>query len=245
LKYELVDLFIRATELKDLITDIKNTQENSKKTNDKSIKLGNDWYDFLFSCKAIIGCEGGASLLDANGLIKNKVNAFEKLNPEADFDEIEKACFPEQDFNISCFALSPRHFEAVMTQTLQILVEGTYGNIFKPWIHYIPLKRDFSNLDEIFVALNNPEKCQKIIDNAYKDILLSRKYTYASFVKDILNDIKVSIKPNGNNKNVFFNHILIPIINFRNNLLLIYISFKNRLYPIFKILFFKIQNQVL
>jgi hypothetical protein len=245
LKYELVDLFIRATESKDFVTDIKNTQENSKKTKDKFTKLGNDWFDFLFTCKAIIGCEGGASLLDANGSIKNKVNAFEKLNPEADFDEIEKACFPEQDFNISCFALSPRHFEAVMTQTLQILVEGTYGNIFKPWIHYIPLKRDFSNLDEILATLKNPEKCQEIINNAYKDILLSRKYTYSSFVKDILNDIKSSVKTKDNNQNVFFNYVLISITNFRNNLLLLYISFKNKLYPIFKTLFFKMQNQVL
>ncbi len=53
--------------------------------------------------------------------------AFTAKHPNASFDEIEKACFPGKDYNISCFALSPRHFEAVMTKTLQILVEGKYG----------------------------------------------------------------------------------------------------------------------
>ncbi|MBT8506740.1 hypothetical protein B1F79_04690 [Coxiella-like endosymbiont of Rhipicephalus sanguineus] len=45
--------------------------------------------------------------------------------------------------------ISPRHFEAVATKTLQILYEGEYSNILKPWVHYVPLKKDYSNFDEV------------------------------------------------------------------------------------------------
>jgi hypothetical protein len=37
----------------------------------------------------------------------------------------------------------------------------------EPWIHYVPLKNDFTNLDEIYNwCLNNDNKCQDIVRNA-------------------------------------------------------------------------------
>ncbi len=38
-----------------------------------------------------------------------------------------------------------------------------------PWVHYIPLKNDFSDLDDIYNwCLNNDDKCKEIVKNANK-----------------------------------------------------------------------------
>lgn len=193
LKYELVNVFNDALMSREFVTDIRNTNDNFLVENMESIKLGFSWYDFLLSCKAFIGCEGGSSLIDPTGLIQRKVKEFVSLNPEASFEEIEHNCFKDQDFNIRCLALSPRHFEAAMTKTLQILVEGEYGGIFKPWVHYVPLKKDFSNIDDVLTFLKNVEACEQIISTAYNDIVLSGNYTYRKFVSHIRNEIVDSI----------------------------------------------------
>lgn len=145
----------------------------------------------LASCKSFLGCEGGSSLLDPDGEIKNRVNSYLDEYPGASFKEVEKECFEGLDGNISLFALSPRHFEVAITKTLQILVEGYYGGIFKPWIHYIPLKKDFSNIQQVLYILKDKKKCQEIIDTCYNDIVKSDLYTYRAFVKIILSEIKV------------------------------------------------------
>ena len=77
-----------------------------------------------------------------------------------------------------------------MTKTLQILVEGDYAGIFKPSKHYIPLKRDFSNIDEILKLLHDEAYCQKIIDAAYVDIVMTEKYTYRAFAQMVVNHIR-------------------------------------------------------
>ena len=79
--------------------------------------MGSNWLDFLLSCKVFIGCEGGSSLLDFDGEIKNKVLDYSMDNPDATFEEIEQKCFPGLDFNTEGFMLSPRHFECATTKT--------------------------------------------------------------------------------------------------------------------------------
>ena len=188
LKYELVEVFNEAVKGKNLITDIRNTNDNFLVENQDAIKLGFSWYDFLLACKAFIGCEGGSSLLDRDGTIQKRIKEYLQDHPDASFSEIEINCFRELDYNIQCFALSPRHFEAVMTRTLQILVEGEYGNVFKPWEHYLPLKKDFSNIEEILAYINDETECTRIIEAAYRDIVNSNRYTYRAFVTRIIDE---------------------------------------------------------
>lgn len=216
LKSELVDVFNNFLIGSGLNTDIRNTNDNFIIENTHAIKLGFTWYDFLLSCKAFIGCEGGSSLLDTDGSIKREINNYVAINPSASFKEIEDNCFPGKDYNIKCFALSPRHFEAAMTKTLQILVEGEYGGVFKPWVHYVPLKKDFSNIEEVLAFLKDIKACEEIISNAYQDIVLSGHYTYRMFVSEIFNDITAAIgqNPPRYNKTLFlFYKRLIEIRN--------------------------------
>lgn len=215
LKYELVDFFAEVLKEYDFVYDISNTNTNVHSENRSLVKLGNEWYEFLLSCKAFIGCEGGSSLLDNTGEIKELVNQYSQKHPNATFDEIEKECFPGLDYNISCFAVSPRHFEAAMCKTLQILVEGDYGGAFEPWRHYIPLKRDFSNYREVLEVLKDEKRCQEIVDNAYNEVVLSDKFTYRRFVESVVNDMKKSAKTNRDGGAIY--KLLGKLLQYRNN----------------------------
>lgn len=189
LKYRLLEVFEEELKGSDLIYDLNSTNRTYSDQDKSLVKLGNEWFVFLMNCKSFLGCEGGSSLLDADGQVKASVNNYLSIHPEASFDEVEEACFKGKDNSISLFALSPRHFEAAMTKTLQILVEGYYGGIFEAGKHYIVVKKDFSNIKEVLETLSNADKCEQIIESCYRDIVLSGKYTYASFVKKVINEV--------------------------------------------------------
>lgn len=143
---------------------------------------GDDWYRFLQSCKYTIGVEGGASLLDVDGSVHERTATYLETHPQATFEEVEKACFPGLDGNIDLFVITPRHLEACATRTGQILIEGRYNDILVPGRHYLPLKRDFSNLDEVLEVVRSDEGRASMVEQAHKDIVTSGSYSYRSFV---------------------------------------------------------------
>lgn len=159
-------------------------------TKAKDTIYGKHWVDFMASGKATIGTESGSSALDIKGKIKQKITDLLAENPEMTFEEISKQ-MPDGWDSYEFFAISPRHFEAVMTKTCQILMEGNYSGVLKANQHYIPLKRDFSNLDEALEKLKDDDYVQAIIDCAYEDIYLSGKYTYEAMAHVIETAIDV------------------------------------------------------
>lgn len=155
-------------------------------TDEGATFLGLDWYRFLLRCKYTIGVEGGSSLFDYDGSIKAKARQFLALNPQASFEETERACFPGLDGKLAYFSISPRHLEACITKTCQILIEGDYNGILKPWRHYIPLKRDFSNLDQILDLVERDELRLEMVETAYQDIVMSGHYTHKTLVRTVI-----------------------------------------------------------
>jgi hypothetical protein len=157
-------------------------------TREEDTILADDWYSFLLRCKYTIGVEGGASIIDRDGSLKAQTNVYVRQNPRASFEEIEQECFPGRDGYLNYFAISPRHLEACATRTCQILIEGEYNGILTPNIHYIELKRDFSNLNDVIHILAQDELRDTIVERAYSDIVESKRYTYKSFVSEIIAD---------------------------------------------------------
>ncbi len=186
IKHEIGQVFKNRTMGSDLVVDIA--------TGEKEAFLGSDWYRFLGMCKAVLGCEGGASLLDSNGEIVSKVDRYCAEHPEANFDEVERNCFQGKDYNIGLFTISPRHFECAATKTCQVLMEGEYSGILFPGIHYIEVKKDYSNVDHVIEILHDTEYCKKIAEKAYQDIVQSGKYSYRVFANDIIRHIKTKVK---------------------------------------------------
>ncbi|MBF0502199.1 MAG: hypothetical protein HQM09_18810 [Candidatus Riflebacteria bacterium] len=147
---------------------------------------GDPWYDFLGSCRYSIGAESGTSLIDFDGQIAHRCQEYVARNPGASFEEVEKTCFPGMDGTCKLVAIGPRHLESCMTGTTQILVEGEYGGILKPGRHYLELRRDFSNVDEVLMQVSDESLRRELMENVRRDIIDSGQYTYRRFTEGIL-----------------------------------------------------------
>ena len=76
------------------------------------------------------------------------------------------------------FAIGPRHLEAALTGTAQILVEGEYDGVLEPGRHYLPVRADLSDLGDVLAQTAEPEALQPVATRAYDDICLSGRYSY-------------------------------------------------------------------
>jgi hypothetical protein len=147
---------------------------------------GSHWYRFLLNLRWTLGVEGGATLVDRDGTVRAAVDAYVERHPAASFDEVEAACFPGKDGAITGMAISPRHLEACATSTAQILVEGAYSGILQPWTHYVPVRRDLSDLRDALMGVRDDRLRGDIVATARADIVESGRYSYARFVHEVL-----------------------------------------------------------
>ena len=154
-------------------------------TRDEDTLYGDDWYRFLASCKYTIGVEGGASILDRDGSLKEATERYLTEHPGAGFDEIEAACFPGEDGKLSLFAISPRHLEACATRTCQLLVDGDYNGILRPGEHYLPIRSDLGNLDQSLEEVARDRAREQIVERAHRDVIASGLYIYPKLVQQV------------------------------------------------------------
>ena len=148
--------------------------------------FGDGWLDFLLGCKYTLGVEGGSGVFDWDGSIAERVQSYLLTHEDPPFEETEAACFPGADGGFRYFLLGPRHFEAVMTRTCQVLIEGDYGGVLEAGKHYIALKRDFSNVDAVLELVREDRLRARLVESAYEDVVASGKYTYAAFANHVL-----------------------------------------------------------
>jgi hypothetical protein len=146
---------------------------------------GAAWIDFICRCKAMLGVESGASVFDFTGEIERRVRAHVKRHPNASYEELEQLYFFEYEGKIRLNQISPRCFEAAALRTLMVLYEGEYSGILKPWRHYVPLKKDHSNMAEVVGVLRDSAKIAEITDRAYQEIALDWRYSYAGAVAKV------------------------------------------------------------
>lgn len=144
---------------------------------------GSAWVEFITNCKATLGTESGASVCDFTGNIQRNVEAHLHVDPKADFNTLRELYFKDEDCKYLMNVISPRCFEAAALRTLMILYEGRYSDILVPWRHYVPLKHDHSNMDEVVHILNSPEKAKRIIEQAYKEVAMNEANSYQSMVE--------------------------------------------------------------
>lgn len=171
LKHEVAVRAKAAADRLGLRTDISTAPEDT---------IGSDrWYEFLASGRATIGCESGSSALDARGEIRAVVRRLLANRPDLSFAEVSARLPPGWDSH-RFFAIGPRHLEAVITRTCQVLVEGEYDGVLRPGTHYLPIRRDFGNLDEVLAMIRDDSVVEKVTRQAYEDVFLSGQYTYAA-----------------------------------------------------------------
>lgn len=148
--------------------------------------IGQEWLDFLHLCKATLGAESGASVWDIKGdLTVRCEQAEQKLGPfrmDEAYAEEYLGYLSDLENVIDYAQISPRHFEAAATGTLQLLYPGKYSNIFQPQRHFFPLARDYSNLNDAVEAVKDEQYRKRITEAAYEEIILDQSNWIEAFI---------------------------------------------------------------
>jgi spore maturation protein CgeB len=145
---------------------------------------GEKWYRFLQGCKATLGTESGSNLFDDYGQVRAAVERATRDNPNASYEQLRPALIAPHEGRISMNQVSPRIFEAIACGTALVLFEGDYSGAVKPGLHFIPLKKDFSNVDDILARLHDDTYLEQLTERAYRDVIESGRYSYSAFVED-------------------------------------------------------------
>lgn len=146
--------------------------------------FGDAWLDFLMSGRAVIGCESGSSVLDRRGEIQKRITGLLAEQPDLTFEDVD-AQMPAGWDSYAFFAISPRHLEAVVTKTAQVLVEGSYSGVLEPEHHYIPVRRDLTDLAEALERLRDLEAVEAMTERAYREVYLEGRNTLEDFAEEL------------------------------------------------------------
>jgi hypothetical protein len=150
---------------------------------DESARLyGEKWTEFMASCKAVLGVESGASVFDFTGEIQKQVDAYVAEHPQASFEEVQAKFLLPHEGKIRLNQISPRCFEAAALRTAMVLFEGEYSGVLEPGRHYIPLKKDFSNVAEVIAALRDTAGLQRMVDRTFGEVAQSPANAYRTFI---------------------------------------------------------------
>jgi Glycosyl transferases group 1 len=144
-----------------------------------------EWAAFLGRCKGTVGGESGTYFLDRRGEIVANAKAYVTSNPAAGFEEVYRMCFADLQVEYrSGKCVSSRHFEAIGTRTCQVLLEGGYNGILHADEHYIAVRADGSNLDDVLDRFGDDGYREAIAARAYDYVL--DEHTYAHRVRALL-----------------------------------------------------------
>lgn len=145
---------------------------------------GGAWLDFIASGKAVLGTQGGYSVIDWRGEVKAGIRELLKNDPSMTLDDLKEK-MPTGWDDHRLFTVTPRHFEAIVTKTCQVLLKGHYKGVLVPEKHFIPLEPDWSNLDHVLEKLKDCGYVQDMTDRTYDEILLSGRYSYKAFAQEV------------------------------------------------------------
>lgn len=153
---------------------------------------GADWHRFLGNCRGALGVEAGVSVFDLEDQAHDGCDRFLAANPGADFETVHREVLAPYEDRVFYRTISPRHFEAAAFRVCQILFEGRYSGILEPMVHYLPLRKDFSNFDEILRLFGDPAVRRELTDNAHRDLIASGDHDDRRFVETFDRDLVAS-----------------------------------------------------
>ncbi|EXI69598.1 MAG: putative teichuronic acid biosynthesis glycosyltransferase TuaH [Candidatus Accumulibacter adjunctus] len=151
---------------------------------------GDAWYEFLGSARATLGTESGSNVFDFDGSLSQQIARIKERNPKVSFTEVWNTVLREHDGKIRMNQVSPKIFEAIRLHTALILFEGDYSGVVEPNRHYIALKKDFSNFEEVVRKLQNDDLIHSMTERAYSEVIVSGRYSYRAFVECVDEDLR-------------------------------------------------------
>jgi hypothetical protein len=149
---------------------------------------GDAWHRWIADCRTVLGVESGASAVDLEDEVMTEYRELVKRGIKPTVDDL--TTLERWDFAIDERTISPRHFEAAALRVCQVLFEGRYAGVMEPGRHYIALRKDFSNFDEVVAAIRDPDVRREIAENAHRDLIASGRYDYGPFVAGVDNALE-------------------------------------------------------
>ena len=143
---------------------------------------GQRWLDFLAASRCVLGSASGASVVDFSGEIRQSCERYLGLHPEATYEEVKRRFFADVDWKFVIDTMSPRIFEAAAFHCTLIQHEGEYAGILQPERHYIQVRRDYSNIQDVVARVKDAAYCREIASHAHLDLIASKTYSYRMFV---------------------------------------------------------------
>ncbi|MGC6511936.1 MAG: hypothetical protein ACON4J_04140 [Parvibaculales bacterium] len=177
LKKNIGEKMLAVAEEKALRTDI------SSKENDRI--YGADWHTFLQSSKAVLGTEGGASIFDFDGSLKQRIQEFVSQENDPTFEKAYDSFLKKFENNVVYKTITPKIFEYVASKTVMILHPGEYCGYIHPNEHYLSLAEDFSNIDDVLAKLANLDEMQEMVDRTYEHIKHNDQLRFKFYVQQL------------------------------------------------------------
>ena len=150
---------------------------------------GDDWYRFLGRIRAVLGVESGTSYIDLEDEVLRDYEARVKAGRPVTLEALQEGPLGRLDHNYSYRTISPRHLEAAAFRICQVLFEGQYSGVLEPMVHYVPLKKDLSNFEEVIELIRDRRVREQIAENAHRDLIRSGNYSYERFVAGVDDDL--------------------------------------------------------
>jgi hypothetical protein len=141
---------------------------------------GKDWYRFLANCRCVLGVESGVSCFDLEDEVLREHERRAAAGLPVGLEDLET--LPRWEDVVYYRTISPRHFEAAALRVCQVLYEGRYSGALEPMVHYIPLAKDFSNLDAVLELIRDPDVRRELTENAHRDLIASGDWSYAKLI---------------------------------------------------------------
>ena len=110
-----------------------------------------------------------------------------EIDPKISFRYIFNNVLKKSNSHIQATCISSRHFDSIVTGTCNVLVEGNYSNLLEPDVHYINLKSDLSNYDEVVEKIMDHKFTEDIAKKALKHA--ERFHTIEKRIKNLLKNI--------------------------------------------------------
>ena len=136
-------------------------------TEEKDRFTHSDWCNFLSNSRATVSCESGNSFLQWSDTLRNKINELTTQDTKIKFSYIFENILKKSNSYFDGSLVSSRHFEAIANGSCNLLVEGNYQGLIEADKHYIELKSDLSNYNQVLERLNDFKVTEKIAAKAF------------------------------------------------------------------------------
>lgn len=144
---------------------------------------GQHWLEFLKASRFSLGTESGASVIDFDGTIRAQTDRYLAEHPDATFEDVQRRFFADAEGKFAIQTISPRIFEAAAFHNTLVLHEGQYAGILQPDVHFISVKKDYSNEAEVVARMRDTSFCRRLAEQAHADLIQSGAYSYRTFVR--------------------------------------------------------------